>query len=201
MITPRQKDLLDFIKGFYSENGYCASYDEMAAAWGVNSRSTIRRLVCGLEERGFITRIPNRARCIEPTEKDSFGLGVLLPKLDILRDKKWKNSFKEEGRHFCILTGAPMPDGAHIRHGWFAAGLKPPDNRILPLAHHMHMKQHSIGELKFWIKHFDEIPEDLRMTAIEDVKNETDLEGTDGHIDLMDIVIKIAENYYKDKSR
>jgi len=63
----------------------------------------------------------------------------------------------------------------------------------------MHMEQHSIGELKFWIKHFDEIPEEMRMKAIEDVKEETDLEGTDGHIDLMDIVIKVAENYYLDK--
>ena len=125
---------------------------------------------------------------------------IMLPKIKILRDKKWINSFKEEGRHFCILTGAPMPDGAHIRHGWHATGLKPPDNRILPLAHSLHLEQHSTGELKFWIKHFDEIPEELRMTAIEDVKNETDIEATDGHIDLMDIVIMVAENYYEDKS-
>lgn len=99
-----------------------------------------------------------------------------------------------------MLTGSVYPDGAHVRYGWFAAGMKPPDDRIIPLAHHLHLEQHTTGEVTFWAKHFDEIPEALRMQAIEDVKEETNLDETDDHIDLMQIVIKVAQNYYRDKS-
>lgn len=65
MLTARQNDLLKFIAGHTSEHSYCPTYDEMAGALGINSKSGVHRLVTALEERGFIRRIPDRARAIE----------------------------------------------------------------------------------------------------------------------------------------
>lgn len=64
-MTPRQKDLLEFIRSYSSESGGIApSYDEMKNAIGVASKSGINRLVCGLEERGLIRRLKQRERSI-----------------------------------------------------------------------------------------------------------------------------------------
>ena len=69
MITPKQKELLSFIKEYLAEHGVTPSYDEMKDGLGLHSKSGIHRLVSGLEERGYITRLPNRARAIEVHNK------------------------------------------------------------------------------------------------------------------------------------
>lgn len=64
-ITERQRDLLIFIKSYLSENGGVApTHNEMAHALGLSSKSGINRLVCGLEERGFIQRLKDKSRSI-----------------------------------------------------------------------------------------------------------------------------------------
>lgn len=64
-LTKSQKDLLDFIQAYVAQNdGVSPFYDEMKEAVGLNSKSGIHRLVTGLEERGCIRRLPNRARSI-----------------------------------------------------------------------------------------------------------------------------------------
>lgn len=65
MLTVRQNDLLKFIHERMKESGIAPSYDEMATGVGVASRSGVHRLLVGLEERGFIRRLPNRSRAIE----------------------------------------------------------------------------------------------------------------------------------------
>ena len=66
MLTKNQHKLITFIEKFMQENsGVPPSYDEMKDATGVNSKSGIHRLIIRLEERGFIRRIPHRARAIE----------------------------------------------------------------------------------------------------------------------------------------
>lgn len=121
---------------------------------------------------------------------------LLLPKEQILRDKKYVKSFAIEGEHSCLITGTLFPDGSHVRYGFNATGMKPPDNRIIPLAHPLHLEQHNIGELQFWILHFNELPLGMREDAIQIVLEETDLELTKGYISIMDIVIQIAKDYY-----
>jgi len=69
MMTPRQKDLLDFIKQYQSENGVTPTYDEMKEGIDLHSKSGIHRLVSGLEERGYITRLADRARAITVHDK------------------------------------------------------------------------------------------------------------------------------------
>ena len=64
-MTPKQKELLDFIKLYGTEQGGISpSYDEMKDYLGIASKSGIHRMVCELEERGLIRRLENRARSI-----------------------------------------------------------------------------------------------------------------------------------------
>lgn len=64
-LTPRQRDLLAYIEEYTKRAGHSPSFDEMREALALHSKSGIHRLISALEERGFIRRIPNRARCIE----------------------------------------------------------------------------------------------------------------------------------------
>lgn len=63
-LTPRQRDLLDFIAAEARE-GRCPSHVEMMHRLGLASTSGVNRLLNGLEERGYIRRLPCRARAIE----------------------------------------------------------------------------------------------------------------------------------------
>ena len=65
MLTPKQKELLMFIHERVKESGVPPSFDEMKDALDLRSKSGIHRLITALEERGFIRRLPHRARALE----------------------------------------------------------------------------------------------------------------------------------------
>jgi repressor LexA len=65
MLTRKQFELLVFINRRLSEGGVSPSFEEMKEALGLKSKSGIHRLISGLEERGFIRRLPHRARALE----------------------------------------------------------------------------------------------------------------------------------------
>lgn len=65
MLTQKQHELLMFIHERLKEAGVPPSFDEMKDALDLRSKSGIHRLIRALEERGFIKRLPNRARAIE----------------------------------------------------------------------------------------------------------------------------------------
>lgn len=65
MLTPKQHELLMFIHERLRESGVPPSFDEMKDALDLKSKSGIHRLITALEERGFIRRLPNRARAME----------------------------------------------------------------------------------------------------------------------------------------
>ena len=65
MLTQKQKDLLMFINTRLQEAGVPPSFDEMKDALQLKSKSGIHRLITALEERGFIRRLPHRARALE----------------------------------------------------------------------------------------------------------------------------------------
>ena len=65
MLTAKQHELLLFINQRLTATGVSPSFDEMKDALGLKSKSGIHRLVSGLEERGFIRRLPHRARALE----------------------------------------------------------------------------------------------------------------------------------------
>jgi repressor LexA len=65
MLTRKQHELLRFIHERLRETGIPPSFDEMKDALDLKSKSGIHRLIMALEERGFIRRLPNRARALE----------------------------------------------------------------------------------------------------------------------------------------
>ena len=65
MLTEKQFELLKYIHQRITENGISPSYDEMKVAVNLHSKSGIHRLINALEERGYIRRLPNRARALE----------------------------------------------------------------------------------------------------------------------------------------
>ena len=68
MLTAKQRELLLFINQRLRATGVSPSFDEMKDALHLKSKSGIHRLVGGLEERGFIRRLPHRARALEVTK-------------------------------------------------------------------------------------------------------------------------------------
>jgi SOS-response transcriptional repressor LexA len=66
MLTRKQFELLRFINERLKEAGVPPSFDEMKDALDLRSKSGIHRLITALEERGFIRRLPNRARAASP---------------------------------------------------------------------------------------------------------------------------------------
>ena len=118
MLTKKQYELLLFIDRRLRESGVSPSFDEMKEALGLRSKSGIHRLMTGLEERGFIRRLPHRARALEvlrlpenvapPPRRPTEGFAPTVIKGD----------FK--------LPGQPIAPGSHVvplpLYGKIAAG-------------------------------------------------------------------------------
>jgi repressor LexA len=100
MITHKQRELLVLIRDRLADEGVPPSFDEMKDALGLKSKSGIHRLITGLEERGFIKRMPHRARALEITRMPD---GI---------DAKAKQSGKT--RKSSIPANMPMPSMAAI---------------------------------------------------------------------------------------
>ncbi|MBT5663813.1 MAG: repressor LexA, partial [Rhodospirillaceae bacterium] len=80
MLTRKQYELLVYIQKRLNETGISPSFDEMKEALHLKSKSGIHRLITGLEERGYIRRLPHKARALEilrlPENAESAGLGA-----------------------------------------------------------------------------------------------------------------------------
>ena len=65
MLTRKQHELICFIQDRLSESGVSPSFEEMKEALELKSKSGVHRLISALEERGYLRRLPNRARALE----------------------------------------------------------------------------------------------------------------------------------------
>ncbi|WIM13970.1 transcriptional repressor LexA [Enhydrobacter sp.] len=75
MLTRKQSELLLFINKRLNDAGVSPSFDEMKEALRLKSKSGIHRLITGLEERGFLRRLPHRARALQVLKlPDAAGL-------------------------------------------------------------------------------------------------------------------------------
>jgi repressor LexA len=79
MLTAKQRELLLFIDARLKENGISPSFDEMREALDLKSKSGVHRLISALEERGFIRRLPNRARALEVVKLPESGSATIVP--------------------------------------------------------------------------------------------------------------------------
>ena len=120
MLTKKQRELLLFINQRLTATGISPSFDEMKDALRLKSKSGIHRLVSGLEERGFIRRLPHRARALEV---------VKLPEESAAAAAGERGRFSPtviRGDFTGSLLGAPVaPDVAAVElplYGRIAAG-------------------------------------------------------------------------------
>lgn len=79
-LTPRQKEVLDYIVAYVDEHGYSPSFEELAAGLKLASLATVHKHITALEQKGYLTRRYNESRSIEVSEEyrrsESERLGV-----------------------------------------------------------------------------------------------------------------------------
>ena len=81
MLTRKQHELIRFIQSRLEETGVSPSFEEMKDALDLKSKSGVHRLISALEERGFIRRLPNRARALEVLRQPDDVTSGAAPKL------------------------------------------------------------------------------------------------------------------------
>ena len=79
MLTAKQRELLLFIDSHLKGSGISPSFDEMREALALKSKSGVHRLISALEERGFIRRLPNRARALEVVKLPETKPATVVP--------------------------------------------------------------------------------------------------------------------------
>jgi repressor LexA len=108
MLTRKQHELLTYIQDRLSETGVSPSFEEMKEALALKSKSGVHRLISALEERGFIRRLPNRARALEVLRAADVKSNVVtLPKpaIPVLQPA---NDVIELPLHGRIAAGMPI---------------------------------------------------------------------------------------------
>lgn len=78
MLTAKQHELIRFIQAKLEETGISPSFEEMKEALDLKSKSGVHRLISALEERGFIRRLPNRARALEVLKQPEDVTGTVV---------------------------------------------------------------------------------------------------------------------------
>jgi repressor LexA len=116
MLTAKQHELLQFIQRKLEDTGISPSFEEMKEALELKSKSGVHRLISALEERGFLRRLPNRARALEVLRQPENAVGGvrLAPANDPV------------ARHVAPPVAAPAPANDVIElplHGRIAAGV------------------------------------------------------------------------------
>ena len=80
MLTRKQHELITFIQNKLEESGISPSFEEMKEALDLKSKSGVHRLISALEERGFIRRLPNRARALEVIKTPEGSVAKTAPR-------------------------------------------------------------------------------------------------------------------------
>ena len=121
MLTRKQHELLRFIQLRLEESGISPSFEEMKEALDLKSKSGVHRLISALEERGFIRRLPNRARALEVLRQPEDATN----KVAGARDAGFERlSSTAQALRSPAVSPAPANDVVEIPlHGRIAAGV------------------------------------------------------------------------------
>ena len=106
MLTRKQHELLRYIEAKLGETGVSPSFEEMKDALELRSKSGVHRLISALEERGFIRRLPNRARALEIVKLPEAG-GRAQPRVALPAAAN-SNDIIELPLHGRIAAGTPI---------------------------------------------------------------------------------------------
>jgi repressor LexA len=109
MLTRKQSELLTYINAQLRESGVSPSFEEMKDALSLKSKSGVHRLISALEERGFIRRLPNRARALEILRMPDGKSGIASnPRVPVTPPEAANDSVVELPLHGRIAAGAPI---------------------------------------------------------------------------------------------
>jgi repressor LexA len=108
MLTRKQNELLRYIHTHLGESGVSPSFEEMKEALDLKSKSGVHRLISALEERGFIRRLPNRARALEVLKMPEQGGSVVQLKPAAPSLPAAANDIIELPLHGRIAAGTPI---------------------------------------------------------------------------------------------
>jgi repressor LexA len=123
MLTRKQHELIRFIQTRLEDTGVSPSFEEMKEALDLKSKSGVHRLISALEERGFIRRLPNRARALEvlrqpedvtrlpvtaPPAKTPTLVPAVAPRAAAVRTPSPANDVVEIPLHGRIAAGVPI---------------------------------------------------------------------------------------------
>jgi repressor LexA len=108
MLTRKQHELLTYIHEHLTANGVSPSFEEMKEALELKSKSGVHRLISALEERGFIRRLPNRARALEVMRMPDVKAGIASTPKPPARLPEAANDVIELPLHGRIAAGMPI---------------------------------------------------------------------------------------------
>jgi repressor LexA len=109
MLTRKQSELLTYIRERLTESGVSPSFEEMKDALALKSKSGVHRLISALEERGFIRRLPNRARALEVVKMpDTVATLAGAPRGPVAPPQAANDSVVELPLHGRIAAGMPI---------------------------------------------------------------------------------------------
>ena len=114
MLTRKQYELLMFIHERIKEAGVSPSFDEMKEALDLKSKSGIHRLITALEERGFIRRLPHRARALEILRMPDAAIPGMRPPLGRPRGGFSPAVIEGAGRRPAATVNRPSSPSAGI---------------------------------------------------------------------------------------
>ena len=121
MLTRKQHELIRFIQTRLEDTGVSPSFEEMKEALDLKSKSGVHRLISALEERGFIRRLPNRARALEVLRQPE---DVTRPVVSVPAIKAPAVPPLSVPRPSAVKTPSPANDVVEIPlHGRIAAGV------------------------------------------------------------------------------
>jgi repressor LexA len=108
MLTRKQHELIRYIQAKLEETGVSPSFEEMKEALDLKSKSGVHRLISALEERGFIRRLPNRARALEVLKQPARADNVVAMKRPEPVRPAPANDVIEIPLHGRIAAGVPI---------------------------------------------------------------------------------------------
>jgi len=108
MLTRKQSELLTYIQDRLKESGVSPSFEEMKDALALKSKSGVHRLISALEERGFIRRLPNRARALEVLRLPEAQAGAAAQAKAPVTPPQAANDVIELPLHGRIAAGMPI---------------------------------------------------------------------------------------------
>ena len=109
MLTRKQHELLTYIHGKLADTGVSPSFEEMKDALDLKSKSGVHRLISALEERGFLRRLPNRARALEVVKMPEVKAGIAaMPKAPVTPPMAANDQVIDLPLHGRIAAGMPI---------------------------------------------------------------------------------------------